>query len=450
MSTTYNRMKDVWKIIYQDALSKPSPTRFEYCHDGQMVRMFCSRTGTQDIPMPMLRKMAEYTSSEVTARLAALLPEGVDLPPAPEKLTDNSATPESFLDEHDFQIFLKSIRQNIENALFHPKEPRHKLFRTGRLERKAAMSYLKKDQHFMCAFAMFFEWLCGNPARAAQAVDLCFRGHGGDMRNMYLMARMLILGWPKRKVKRGAFHRQASLWAFPASMAWELVCYFGVLREIIAGIVCQLGGSSEMLRTHIFVDSVQAASQQPHDSAVPSKDIGWTPKKLNDAIKSMSPPQLKLDDRNMRQLFANLTGKFLPKLTEFDLQNPLQDANNPMLCDSQFDISQRGVEGFVAIGQIWRSFWGLESPNPALKIIFFDRPRSVTKVNNSIAFHRASQLVLSSYLVGCCTPAARLAKVRDIFDDLRFLRGEDNVKVRLLLFYFLIFKELFQAANFWG
>lgn len=423
-------------------MAKASETRFRYSDDGQKIDMYSPRTGEQQLRMVELEAFAAHIVDEFSLRLKALLPEGVDFPKVPNRFTDNSgeSLSSSFLDNSQVRKYLDPIRDQVKAALFRNDETRHRLFRGGVFDKKSGHAFLKKDQDFLAAFAALFEWLCGNPARAAQAIPLTFRPYGSQIRNMYLMGDFLVLGWPQTKVRRGVFHLQPSLWAFPAPLTWDIIFYFGVQRDIIVDIVSHMGGSSGLLRTHIFVDSVRA-SKQPNSTGSRMSQVMdptlWTGKMLNSSIKSLSSNHKFLDDKILRQLFASIVGKHIPQLTDMQMHGVIRNAQNPLSnetlgLDSQgfhtaFNMSRHNVEGFLVISQVWQSFWGISSLNAEWKEALFGRPAFITEENRRFAFEIARRLVVYHYMLGCASVQDRKEMVAEIFLDLRFLRNKLKV-----------------------
>ena len=442
LSTPYNRMKTIWAKVFYAARSSTGKCRFYYTNDGATVRILCPRKGDQTITMDQLLHWAAFIMSEFDHRLDAMLPESFALPSEPNDIFDNSAISSSFLDSAECRTRLDPIFHKIKLALFADNEKRHCLFRNGILNKKSVKEYLEKDQSFLAIFAIMFEWLCGNPARSAQAVDLRYRPYGSDMRNMFLIAGALIVGWPKSKVKRGAFHLQASLWVFPKAKRWRIIFYFGVIREIVVTIVEKMGGSARLLRTHLFVDSLVAAEstevQPPDDNTV--RKILWNGTKFNNRLRSVGPPELNIDDKFLRQLFASLSGKQIPQLTNLHIRNPLANATHPLLNEDRnmaqshfqttFNMSRAIVGGCFAVSQTWQALWGVGLMDKSWKAIFFDQPSCIVDENQVIAMQRARRLVLANYLLDCPTTDARKDAVTNALHNLIFLHGNNSSMVR--------------------
>ncbi|KAH7905802.1 hypothetical protein BJ138DRAFT_1118141 [Hygrophoropsis aurantiaca] len=73
---------------------------------------------------------------------------------------------------------------------------------------------------------------------------------------------------------------------------------------------------AHLLRTHIFVDIPKALPPRKNPTSnTHSNKIMWTAKIYNSHLKLLLP-NVKFDDRNLRQLFAFMAAKFLPEVLQ--------------------------------------------------------------------------------------------------------------------------------------
>jgi hypothetical protein len=372
----------------------------------------------------------------------ALLPSGISFPTRPDvEIFDNSSRKESFIDSPEVESMLKNIREDIWAALW-TKGDRHHLVRPdGTTDRAAVHSFLQLDQNVLGSLALNLSWNAGNPMRAFQAADLCFRAEGINIRNMHLMARMVTFGWPKMKVYRSRRGIQPSLGALPESLTWPLIVYFGVFRDIIISMIKHVFGSStlgtDLLKTRIFVNTTALLSDQKSNRAC----TVWTGSDFCTSSRASIPADmafsLRIDDKLWRQLFTSVAGKHMPELTQHRIIGRTKsgtlsiyelglDSNG---VHSALNMPQACVEGFLAISQICHASWGVAPLADRWRQMYFAKPLELLDQNRSIAIQRARQLVMLVYLVDCPV-SARAHKVRTLLQDLPFLRGpKDSWKV---------------------
>ena len=443
-STSYGRMKDMWLDLHKFALARPSNTHFTYTEGGHTIQVSCPRLGPPEIiTMGALKKLSQAMVPLLISSVEAFLPSGTVFPAYPDvDILDNSSRKESFIDSPDITSILKPIREHIWAALWTKGETRHQLVHPdGTTNRTAVQAFLKLDQNFLGSLALVLSWNAGNPMRAFQAADLCYRADGTHLRNMHLMVRLITFGWPKMKDYRGRRGIQASLGALPEVLTWPLIIYFGVFRDILISMIEHLFGSSpvgiDLLKTRIFVDTTSLFVRQKSNRTCSI----WTGSNFCTAARASIPPdmafRLKIDDKLWRQLFSSITAKHLPELTR---QTIFGSNRSTALFDDElgldasglhtaFKMSRGTIEEFIAISQVCHGFWGVAPLSDRLHQQYFAKPFELLRRNRTIAAQKARHLVMLFYLLDY--PASERAhRVRTILHDMPFLRGpRDTWKV---------------------
>lgn len=247
------------------------------------------------------------------------------------------------------------------------------------------------------------------------------------MRNMFIIAGLVVLGWPRMKVKRNTFQLQPTLWVFPSTKTWGIVLYLGVIRSIVIEILEKSGRSLEkrlpLLRSHIFVDGTRPlASEGKKPNRVHRKSLGvvWSGSDINSSIRSFSPDGCPMDDKLLRQLFATLTARHLPQLTNLQMGHlaPRYRSIN----QTAFNLSHTRMDGFFSISQVWQAFWDVIPLPSVWDEQFFQRPSGLAIENLAYAAHRAETLVFTEYLIA--NQDSWDQQVHRIIQDLSFLEDE--------------------------
>ena len=420
-STPYNRMTTIWKKIYNAALQKAGNTRFDYTEDSQVIDMSCRRAGHHKFTIEELRVLSQDTLIHFIYDLQGLFPKGIAIPDtAFFNLPDDTAERRSFLDSPQAEELFAPIRQKVWAALWPMLSNDN-----GSMDAEKADCYLQKDQRFLARLAFTLLWMCGKPCRGYNAVDLCYRARGQNVRNLHIMMNNVSLGWPKRSrtTHAGKKNRPAYLLVLPRRIGWGSIAYLGIIRPIIIAIVKMLKRPTNFLYTHIFVDSASAQCSV------------WHGPQFSNAVRTVLPQKLvSFDDQTFIKLFNSIVREHLAALLPLmelksNTVSPLNrqgghkdhTSNFNYGLDSEghhsaFQMSRIHVESCWAVCEVWQAFWGITPLDNKWTSLMHGNSYFTLQRRLKLAWEVAQRHAMS-YFLGCTDSGSISYKIKQVIAD---------------------------------
>ncbi|THH20264.1 hypothetical protein EUX98_g8613, partial [Antrodiella citrinella] len=305
--TTYDSMKHIWRVAAKSAIEDPSTVEFMWSPDAQIVRMN-NGTVTNTIHIAKWMSLVQFALRRLPELLGDLLPPGTSLQEVEGELgnlTDlehgsGSCYVQNAPANHPIQLLKEQRWPSLENDLFREKGSRGK---------DKVVAYVNKDHAFLECLAFILQSLSGNPMRAFQAAELCFKAPQNSHRNLHKdSSGMLLIGWPKAK---GAWRTKvkSAAWLLPLAVTTPVEIYIALVRPWVIKVLQKQGRQvSPALHTHLFAGCLSR-----------TRTAQWPASSVNAALRNFGIAKMRdesyaLNSGEMRQFYNAVFKKHLPDL----------------------------------------------------------------------------------------------------------------------------------------
>jgi hypothetical protein len=317
-----SRTVNAWNYVKPFAMTTKSKSSCTWSPEGHVLNLTWDKIRGREIDVDVLRRLVKTEAQELTQAVKDTFPY-LDLSDFTlSRIADNPESPESLFDRTDNKTIFKRYIDQIwthlgryNTAGVTPATPIYNQY--GRMNKKAATSWLEKPANLLRLMLRHFYRTCGIAPRAWQTCDLLYRACGGYMRNFRLLRHNTpFIGNPKAKQRDKLIYD--AFWALPAHLGIVFLIILGVVRPIEIKIMDELGIPTHEHKHYIFV---YTNKRRPLTSYV------MVTSTINEVLHC-GKPELSYESRAYRHVFQAIFDHHICHLHPDSVEHMLRSAGD--------------------------------------------------------------------------------------------------------------------------